>query len=98
MRTVLLPLVAALLATGCDVISPPYTEESPADTGTAGAFVQKVLLEDYTGFRCGNCPEAHERAQELQARYPGRVAGTASFTDLAYVSARFGIVGIREVL
>jgi glycosyltransferase involved in cell wall biosynthesis len=25
-------------------------------------------------------------------------AGTASFTDLAYVSARFGIVGIREVL
>ncbi len=73
MRTVLLPLVAALLATGCDVISPPYTEESPADTGTAGAFVQKVLLEDYTGFRCGNCPEAHERAQELQARYPGRV-------------------------
>jgi hypothetical protein len=73
MRTVLLPLVAVLLATGCDVISPPYTEESPADTGTAGAFVQKVLLEDYTGFRCGNCPEAHERAQELQARYPGRV-------------------------
>jgi hypothetical protein len=32
-----------------------------------------VLLEDYTGHTCGNCPKAHEKAQELYIKYPGKV-------------------------
>jgi len=64
-------LLLALALAACDVIEPPYREETP--TGTDTTVQTTVLLEDYTGFRCGNCPEAHERAEELRQRYAGRL-------------------------
>lgn len=69
MRWVLL-LGFLLLEGGCDVIEPPYREQSSSSADTAAAT---VLLEDFTGFRCGNCPEAHERAEELRQRYGERL-------------------------
>lgn len=35
--------------------------------------VKKVLLEDYTGVRCVNCPAAAQIALDLQAQYPERL-------------------------
>ena len=35
--------------------------------------VKKVLLEDYTGVRCINCPAAAQVAHDLQEEYPGRL-------------------------
>jgi hypothetical protein len=32
-----------------------------------------VLLEDFTGVQCVNCPDAHELAKTLSETYPGRV-------------------------
>lgn len=56
----------------CDIIEPPYTENTviPDDTST---YVRKVLIEEYTGFRCGNCPEAAEHAHKLADFYKGKV-------------------------
>ncbi|NNC82088.1 MAG: Omp28-related outer membrane protein [Flavobacteriales bacterium] len=34
---------------------------------------QDVLLEDFTGHTCANCPEAAEVASDLEDAYPGRV-------------------------
>ncbi|GIV26939.1 MAG: hypothetical protein KatS3mg027_0753 [Bacteroidia bacterium] len=31
--------------------------------------IKKVLLEDYTGHTCGNCPKAATKAEELKAQY-----------------------------
>lgn len=55
---------------GCDNIDRPYTE-SPVDPGPdTGKFVkQNILLEDYTGHTCGNCPEAAEIADQISATY-----------------------------
>ena len=40
----------------------------------AGDLVRKkVLLEDYTGVRCINCPAAAQVAHDLQEEYPGRL-------------------------
>jgi hypothetical protein len=61
---------AVVWLSSCDVIEPPYREVSAPSADTANTV---VLLEDYTGFRCGNCPEAHERAEELRQRYAGRL-------------------------
>lgn len=58
-------------ASACDVIQPPYREELPGSSDSS--VERRVVLEDYTGFRCGNCPEAHERAQELQQLYGERL-------------------------
>lgn len=35
--------------------------------------IKKVLLEDYTGVRCINCPAAAQVAHDLQEEYPGRL-------------------------
>lgn len=64
--------LAALLAS-CDVVDKPYTETPvvPVDTNT---YRQNVLIEDYTGHTCGNCPEAAVIASNIQAAYgPDRV-------------------------
>lgn len=56
---------------GCDKITPPYIE-NPGTIDT-NKYTQKILLEEYTGFRCGNCPEATEIAHSLKEKYPNNV-------------------------
>lgn len=36
-------------------------------------FTQKVLIEDFTGHTCGNCPEAAKEAKRLETSYAGKV-------------------------
>ena len=54
----------------CDQIKPPYEENNiqPTDTTT-----KTVLLEEYTGFRCGNCPAAAEISHQIKAKYGDKV-------------------------
>lgn len=54
------------IISGCDKINPPYFENT---NSTDTTFQRKVLLEEYTGFRCGNCPEATEVAHNLKEKY-----------------------------
>lgn len=63
----------ALLLSGCNVIdgdnykidySPPIPE---------GANTQSILLEDYTGMRCVNCPQAAAKALELKEAFGQRL-------------------------
>jgi hypothetical protein len=39
-----------------------------------------VLLEEFTGVRCVNCPRAHTTIASLQSLYPGRVAAVGIHT------------------
>lgn len=48
----------------CDKIEAPYKEEI-----VKPVTEKKVLLEDFTGQKCVNCPAAHEIAYELQQAY-----------------------------
>jgi len=62
-RTLLLILIVAITQFGCDKIEAPYREEvvTPdfCSTGIDDSIVnKKVLVEDYTGHGCGNCPAA----------------------------------------
>lgn len=36
-------------------------------------YDEKILLEEFTGFRCTNCPEATAQATELKDMYPDRL-------------------------
>mgnify|MGYP003436617187 CR=1 FL=1 len=38
-----------------------------------GSILKNVLLENYTGVRCVNSPEANQRALEIQERYDNKV-------------------------
>jgi hypothetical protein len=67
-------LAGILLNSSCDVIEPPYKEEKPINNlPTQGAKQQKVLLEDFTGFMCGNCPTASKEADRLKKLYGDRL-------------------------
>lgn len=60
----------------CDIVEPPYRkggEVDPNDTTKIDSTKRKVLLEDFTGFRCGNCPEATHVAELISEQFPGRV-------------------------
>lgn len=79
-------LCLALLAwlPSCQEIGPnidlggPGRDESLIDTTYVVATVEapqtkKILLEDFTGVRCKNCPLGAAQASSLLATYPGRV-------------------------
>lgn len=57
-----------------DVIPSEYVFPNfPAVTGTA----RNVLIEDFTGHTCANCPPAAVIAKQLEAAYPDRVFSVA---------------------
>jgi len=65
-------ILSVLWLSSCDVIEPPYEKNyvPPQDTST---YVRNILLEEYTGFRCGNCPRAAELAASLHKYYGDRI-------------------------
>lgn len=65
----------------CDIIEPPYTEGNQSDTvlcppqdfPSVTNHLRRVLVEDYTGHTCGNCPRAAETATQLMNTYGEQV-------------------------
>jgi hypothetical protein len=64
MKYLLLALMAGFALSACDIIKGDKIDPN----GFSGS-ANKVLIEDFTGHRCGNCPRAHEKAAELQGTY-----------------------------
>ena len=61
----------------CDIIEDDFLIEQEVVSDSCEAYIfspvetytKKVLLEDYTGQTCGNCPRAAEKAHELQGLF-----------------------------
>lgn len=68
-----LPIILAFFAS-CDEIDAPYTQDGggtgPVDTTKV---IKKVLLDEFTGITCVNCPKGHEIAHEILEDFPGNV-------------------------
>ena len=59
--------------TSCDEI-----DENERYIELPAAEVQrKILLEDYTGQMCTNCPDAHRLIASLQEQYGGQIVAVA---------------------
>jgi thiol-disulfide isomerase/thioredoxin len=59
----------ALVFAGCDKVDEPYIENAPSTVDTSTSYTRKVLVEDFTGHTCGNCPRAAETAHTLEQLY-----------------------------
>jgi hypothetical protein len=57
------------LITACDKIDAPYERQVTHGSDTSGVL-RKILLEDYTGHKCNNCPTAGVTARDLMEDYP----------------------------
>ncbi len=65
--SVIFALISIVFISSCDEINRPYEEKSgPIDVDTTK---KKILIEDFTGHFCGNCPEAREVAERLTETY-----------------------------
>lgn len=58
-----------------------------------GADVRKILLEDYTGMQCSNCPRAAEKARTLMQAYGERLIVVS--VHAGYFSRPLGGVDLR---
>lgn len=70
--------ILSISLASCDVVEEPFTyaKQEVNDSCEAyifkphtGQYTRKVLLEDYTGHMCSNCPRAAEKAKELKKIY-----------------------------
>lgn len=68
-------LFAVLAMVGCDIVDEPIPPgaSNQVDTTCTETFplytTRRVLLEDFSGFRCNNCPVASEVAHDLDVTY-----------------------------
>ena len=70
-------LIVLVLATifSCDYVSTTIEPKLTGGGSTADStkVYRKVLVEDYTGHRCGNCPRAAEVLKNLEGLHPGKI-------------------------
>ncbi len=77
-------LVACFLGS-CDHIDAPVIEQTSAydeetygpapsfENATTAQQIKRVLIEDFTGQQCGNCPAAAVEAEAISSANPGRI-------------------------
>lgn len=85
-----LALLLSSLFLQCDRVDDPLVGDgftTPSDSGSEDSLQHRVLLEEFTGVKCNNCPAATKEAKRLQARYGDRLillgihAGNLATTD-----------------
>lgn len=83
-KYLILPVFFIFFVVSCDIVVPPdgsyfYIDDtvSAENNDTQAVVVKKVLMIDFTGIRCTNCPDAHEQIHQLQNIYPGKVIAVA---------------------
>lgn len=82
-------LLISTVLFSCDKINEPFIEK--VNNGNdSNTIVQKILIEDYTGHMCGNCPRAHEVLASLEDMYGVKIisfgihSGSFAATNTSY--------------
>lgn len=76
----------ALSLVGCDVIEDPIKDGVVITPPSNDTVYRNVLIEDYTGHRCKNCPKASKAIEQIAGIYGDRVvaigihSGPSEFT------------------
>lgn len=78
-------LTVSLIFSSCDYVQNPYPEANVnvSDTTTCPeplfptltSHIKKILIEDFTGHTCGNCPKAAKELHDIDSIYPGKIIG-----------------------
>jgi thiol-disulfide isomerase/thioredoxin len=90
---IILPCVAfGLSAVACNDIEPAdrFIDLPAVESGRV------VLLEDYTGQSCTNCPDAHAVMEQLLEQYPGQLVGVSIHAGPFAASAETTSYGLKQ--
>jgi len=78
LRIFILLIIAGYFIQSCDKIDPPYKKDGGSADTTECPLpefpvnnnpVRKVLMEEFTGHQCPNCPKGQQKIKELAAKY-----------------------------
>lgn len=88
-----LPAFLLFTATACDYVQvPQQTGNNNGGGGPQDTAVRKVLLEDYTGHFCPNCPRAAETIHTLETTYEDKVIAISIHAgDFAKPASQYGL-------
>lgn len=73
-------LIALLFVSSCDIIEAPFVDPSQNEFTcdyNSNLPTRKVLIEDFTGYQCVNCPRATAELHTLIEEYPCHVIPVA---------------------
>jgi len=76
-------ILITLIFFGCETIEGPYLSDSnvtPQNTDTK----KKILIEDFTGHTCPNCPEAANELEAIHDVYGDQIIGIAIHVSKAF--------------
>jgi len=59
-----------IILISCDKVEPPYTKQSSSTKADSTTYKTHVLLEEFTGCACGNCPAGQAIVDSLENLYP----------------------------
>ena len=78
MKKIIYTAFICALISSCEVIEGPYMNDVivPIDTGSS-EFVKNILIEDFTGHLCKNCPDAARELDAIHDFYGSRIIGLA---------------------
>ncbi len=90
-------LLAGIFAVSCDKIEegeylkhPNNSQQDPTDTTGQKTLFRKVLIIDFTGHKCGNCPKGHKMIATLEGTYHDAVVPVAMHCTSTYASPEPG--------
>ena len=71
-------IIATIFISSCEVIEGPYMTGTidPIDT-TNNQYVKNILIEDFTGHTCKNCPDAARELDAIHDVYGSQIIGLA---------------------
>ena len=71
-------IIATIFMNSCEVIEGPYMNGTidPIDT-TNNVYVKNILIEDFTGHTCKNCPDAARELDAIHDVYGSQIIGLA---------------------
>ena len=61
--------IALINISGCDIVTIPYLKPPDTTKVDTTKYTRKVILEEYTGHHCGNCPRASLLGDGLLSKY-----------------------------
>lgn len=73
--TILLALLIMII--GCDVIDHPLKNGAVITEPDTTLVLRKIIVEDFTGHRCKNCPNAAKEIKTLEGIYGEQIIGVA---------------------
>ena len=90
-------LLAGIFVVSCDKIeegeylkNPNNSQQNPTDTTGQTTISRKVLIIDFTGHKCGNCPKGHKMINTLEGTYHDAVVPVAMHCTSTYAAPEAG--------